>query len=688
MNQSVSGSYDGARVYRVLRDMSVGMAASALLVMPALAEVPTPRIKPPNAMATQRLLSPADFRVFKSGLAAGNAGRWAQQDRYQNQLTDILAKNILAWQRASRDPNAPYATLDHVVQNLSDWPREVTVRAKAEDELLAKRMPSDRVISWFGEDEPVSGEGRIALARAYFIRGDEANGLKYLRLGWRESKLTRDVQRTVFKEFQSKLTPADHAARADHLIWQGRRHFDKVQGLLPLMDKGERALIEARMALIGRKPNVTAKINAVPAALRDRPELHFERARWRRKKLSRATAKDKALEAMLEITAPVASEAARDDVWREKRLLAYWLIGEKRYAEAYRMTQHHGLTKGSAFAEAQFLGGWLSLRYLGEAARAEQHFQELYNGVSLPVSKARGAYWMGRALEVQGKDSTPYYQAAAAYPNTYYGQLATHKLGGTNQLTLPVDPGAPESTDIRMRAMQMLAEANEERLMQAFSYHMDDEVQTLAELAKISQMGAQFDHMRMSVRAAKQAGRFGTLLTEVGYPMPVSITSLDAGKYDVPFTLAIARQESEFQANSVSSAKAYGMMQMIDATAKATARKHGLRYDRSRMLGDEYYAARMGSLHLNDLLQRYDGSYIMSAAAYNAGPTRVSQWVKRFGDPRTGAIDPIDWIESIPFSETRNYVQRVMENMQVYHARMNGNRARNQIVSAISVGAY
>ena len=165
--------------------------------------------------------------------------------------------------------------------------------------------------------------------------------------------------------------------------------------------------------------------------------------------------------------------------------------------------------------------------------------------------------------------------------------------------------------------------------------------------------------------------------------MPVSITSLDRAKYDVPFTLAIARQESEFEPNSVSSARAYGMMQMIDATAKATARKHGLTYSRSRMLGDEYYAARMGSLHLNDLLDRYDGSYIMSAAAYNAGPTRVRQWVERFGDPRTGDIDPIDWMESIPFSETRNYVQRVMENMQVYRARTNGDRARLGIAEAV-----
>ena len=679
MKQAVCGPVWG----RIAKSLIV----VAMICGSAQAAVPTPRLKPANELASQRLLQPDQYKLFKQGIDAGQAGRWAEQIQAQNQLTDVLAKNVLAWQRAAYDPNAPWSTLDHVVQNLEDWPRETRVRAQAEDELYGTRLPSDRVIAWFGSDEPVSGEGRIALARAYFARGDEANGLKWLRKGWREAKLTRDIQRDVFREFGSKLTPDDHFARADHLIWQGRRHFDKVQGLLPLVGKGKRALLEARMALIKRQANVTAKINAVPADLRDAPELHFERARWRRKKLSRATANGKALEAMLEIDSTIASEEARGQVWREKQILAYWLIGEGRHAEAYALTHHHGLSEGINFQRAEFLAGWLSLRYLDKPKQAEGHFRTLLMGVGRPISKARAAYWLGRSLEAQGEDGSPFYKQAAQYPNTFYGQLAAARTGLSSRLQLPPDP-TPVATDIRLRAMQLLAEAGEDDLMEVFSFSLDDDIGTLGELAAVSELGSQYDHSRMSVRAAKQAARFGTLLTELGYPMPVSITSLDRAKYDVPFTLAIARQESEFEPNSVSSARAYGMMQMIDATAKATARKHGLTYSRSRMLGDEYYAARMGSLHLNDLLDRYDGSYIMSAAAYNAGPTRVRQWVERFGDPRTGDIDPIDWMESIPFSETRNYVQRVMENMQVYRARLNGNSADNRIVTAISAGAY
>ena len=188
------------------------------------------------------------------------------------------------------------------------------------------------------------------------------------------------------------------------------------------------------------------------------------------------------------------------------------------------------------------------------------------------------------------------------------------------------------------------------------------------------------------MRAAKEAARFGEMLTGYGYPMPTSITGLDRNAYDVPFTLAIARQESEFGTGAVSSAKAYGMMQMIDATARRTARRHGVRYDRERLLNDEYYAAKLGSLHLNDLLDNYDGSYILSAVAYNAGPSRASSWVRQNGDPRGGQVDPVDWVEMIPFSETRNYVQRVMENRQVYLARLNGDRARPTLMASLLRG--
>ena len=654
------------------------------LALPVQANIPEPRIKPPNAEAANRILQGQEFADFKAALAAGDNGDWRTQRAKARGVTDPTAANILAWQWSLGDPRVDWATLSHVATTLDGWPRMTAVRAKAEKRLLEdKPLGSRGVISWYAGREPVSGEGRIALAEAYFATGDDARGLDYLRKGWTDARLTRDLQRRVFQQHGNRLTADDHAKRVDHLIWQGRSQFEKAKALLPQIPSGERALHTARMALIQRRPNVTALINAVPADLRDSPELNFERARWRRKKLN---SKEKALEPLLAMDAPVADEDGRDDVWREKRLMIYWLLGERDYISAYKLATNSGLTEGSAFQEAEFLAGWLALTKLGKPQEAEAHFLSLYNGVSMSVSKARGAYWTARALEAQGKDAAPFYKTAAGFTNTYYGQLAAAKIG-ERTLALPADPGNPPQLDARLKAVKLLGEAGEVGLMEAFSFATDHDLATLGEVAGLAQLALDQGSRKASVRAAKQASRFGQMLTEVGYPMPTSITSLDAGKYDVPFTLAIARQESEFDPSAVSSARAYGLMQMIDGTAKATARKHGLTYSRSRMLTDEFYAARMGSLHLNDLLDRYNGSYIMSAAAYNAGPTRVRQWVERFGDPRTGEIDPIDWVESIPFSETRNYVQRVMENMQVYRARLNGNKADNRIVQALNAGA-
>ena len=210
------------------------------------------------------------------------------------------------------------------------------------------------------------------------------------------------------------------------------------------------------------------------------------------------------------------------------------------------------------------------------------------------------------------------------------------------------------------------------------SFHLDDEVESPAQLTLLAQVARDYGYMKPSIRAAKQAARFSSFLTETGYPKPEVFLSLDS-KFDKAFSMALSRQESEFNPEAVSSAKAYGLMQMINSTAKATARKHRVPYSRSRLTSDPEYNAKLGSLHINDLLKRFDGSYILTAAAYNAGPHRASQWIRDYGDPRTSAIDPIDWMESIPFSETRNYIHRVLENLNVYRARLNNGQAENRL---------
>jgi len=377
-----------------------------------------------------------------------------------------------------------------------------------------------------------------------------------------------------------------------------------------------------------------------------------------------------------------------------RKLMAYWAIEEEKFSDAYRLTRNHGMVKGAGFAEAEFLGGWLALTKLGKPDLAVQHFQTLRNGVTTPVSLARGSYWLGRAHEAQRSgEALIHYQDASRFPNTFYGQLAADKTNpGAASFTLPSEPLLPlelssMAQDRRSKAMTLLAEVGEEKHFTTFSFHLDDVAQNLDDLSYIARLGSQYGFMRPSVRAAKQASRFQSMLTESGYPMPRAILNLPE-KFDKAFVFAIARQESEFNVAAVSSARAYGMMQMINSTASATARIHKVPYSRSKLTTDINYSANLGALHLHDLLRQFDGSYILAASSYNAGAHRTKQWIKAYGDPRTGEIDPIDWIESVPFSETRNYIQRVLENLQVYRARMNDNAAPNRIMRDITRGAF
>lgn len=669
--------------------MTAIMALGVIFPISANAYIPSPRLKPiaPN---TSAYLSNDDARLFRSGLRAADRKQWSTVKRIHGQITDQTAKDLLMWIQANKNPAISMQDLNYVVQRLNDWPRMVQIQAQAEGRLFDRPMPPQRTVEWFHAKEPVSGEGRAALARAHFALRNPAEGDKWLRSAWRSSKLTRDRQKQLFSEYKDRLTPNDHATRADHLIWQGRGHFSKVQGLLPLMDRGQAALMEARMRVHTNGRGMDSAIRRVPAELQRDPGLLYERARWRRRKKT----KEYALPTYLDITVPPVSDDGKRRVWREKKIMAYWAIEQRRFSDAYALAKDHGMTRGSGFAEAEFLAGWLALTKMRQPQLAVTHFDRLKNGVTYPVSLSRASYWLGRSHEAMNSvTAQSHYRDAAKFRNTFYGFLAGQKTtSGTLLVSLPFENDARHlmtqfEGDPRVRAMHLLGEARKERMFTQFAFHLDDDFETLEYLTLLSGLAKRYDYMKPSLRAAKQASRFQSMLTDSGYPMPQAIMGLP-DKFDKAFVLAIARQESEFNHRAVSHARAYGLMQMINATARSTARRHRVPYNRSRMTQDIHYSATLGALHLHDLLRDFDGSYIMAAVAYNAGPHRAKQWVRAYGDPRKGEIDPIDWLESIPFSETRNYVQRVMENMQVYRARMNGNTAENRVYRDITIGAF
>ena len=661
------------------------MTAGSLSV--AQTNVPYPRVKP-SAPNTSQILSETEAKRFKAAMAAVDRRYWKDVRKQRNNISHPAAKNTLRWIEAWRDANISFDELTYVVQNQSDWPRMVTIKAKAERQLLNKKLSAQDTISWFRGSDPVSGEGRVALAKAYFKLGHVEEGKKWLKHGWREARLTRDLQRSIYRSYKQYLSPEDHAARADYLIWLGRSHFNKVEGLLSLMPRGERALSVARMRIARNASGMTAAIDAVPSSLKDHPGLLYERAKWRRRKKT----KEYALPVYLQsLDAPATSEGKKA-FWTERKIMAYWAIKEGRFDEAYKLTLHHGQTRGVGFADAEFLAGWLALTKLNQPAKAIRHFETLRNGVNYPVSKSRASYWLGRAHKSAGLgDHQIHFAQAAEHIQTFYGQLAASELGQDPYIFLPPETDgvaykADFEQDLRIQALRLLGETRSEYYFNQMAYHLDDEVENSSKLTLLSQLAREYGYMKPSIRAAKQASRFGTFLTNSGYPKPEIFLAL-APKFDKAFSMALSRQESEFNPEAVSPAKAYGLMQMINGTARATARKHRLPYSRSRLTSDPEYSAMLGSLHVNDLLERFDGSYIMTAAAYNAGPHRVSQWVRDYGDPRTGDVDPIDWIESLPFSETRNYIHRVLENLNVYRARLNDDQTKNLLLQDITLGA-
>ena len=676
---------------QTLKAIIIAFMALAVTLISTAAEalIPTPRIKPPAPNASQ-FLSDKDSQRFRKGLRAAKKRHWNDLNQQIKKLNDPTAKDVLRWVRAARDPNVPFKDITYVVQDLPTWPRMTSIQAKAEGIMFDDPKSARKTLAWFQGKEPISGEGRAALARAHYRQGNKESGDLWLKSAWRDSKLTRRRQQQIFKQYRGKLTKEDHAVRADHLIWQGRRHHAKAEALLPHMGKKQRALMNARIRTSSNRSGMDAAIKSVPREYSNDAGLLYERAKWRRRKKT----KTYALPVYLQISNPPINAHGQEVLWKEKRIMLRWAIENKKYNEAYQLATNHGMTRGAGFAEAEFTAGWLALTHLGQPRKAAQHFETLKSGVSLSVSLSRAAYWQGRAAEaLNDPNARAYYAEASAYTNTYYGQLAADKIGGRlAQVTLPIEADtsglkASFEADPRVRALHLLGEAGEERFFTNFAFHLDDVFEDPRELTLLSQLAKDYGYMRPSLRAAKQAARFQSMLTESGYPLVEEIEALPSN-FDIPFVYAVARQESEFEFNVVSSAKAYGMMQMIDSTAKYTARKHRIPYSRSKLTADRDYSAKLGAHHLHDLLEMFDGSYILSAAAYNAGPHRSKTWIKKYGDPRTGDIDPIDWVESIPFSETRNYVQRVMENMQVYRARRNGNQSDNQIYQDLTQGAF
>jgi len=650
----------------------IGLLTVAL-APPVLAQNsgPAPRLKPdvPNHSA---YLDDHDFTLFRAGLRAASEGEWDRVRDIRSRLSDTVARNILLWRIATSDESATFMELDLALDELEGWPQYTFIRREAEFKIATSGLSPVFIAGWFQNNPPQSGEGKIALGEAYIASGAESQGTELIRDAWRHNTFRLYRQTEILAAHRRRLRAEDHQARADMLLWEDQR--TAASALMPVLSEGWRALVNARIRLAGRSGGVDSAVEAVPDSLANHTGLLYERARWRR----RAGMDSGALELLQQIPAEYPNHEALEAIWLERRLAILDLIRDRDFQTAYDLAAANGMSEGADFADAEFLAGWFALRFLDRPAVALEHFTRLAEGVSYPVSVSRGRYWQGRAAAAMGNDelAETYYRQAAEHQTAYYGQLAIAELEGDDAM-LSLPPDLEPSDDVRrtfesrpvVRALRLLGEMDEDYYFRVFIFHLDDELEDPQESRLLAGVAREYLNNREAVRAAKAAGYRWHVLTSDSYP----IIDLPDVPYATPETAVvhgIIRQETEFDATAISSAGARGMMQMMPATARATARQVGLPYHFEWLSYDADYNMRLGLYHLQEVIDEFDGSYILSFAGYNAGGHRSRAWMEDYGDPRAAGVDPIDWIEMIPFSETRNYVQRIIENTQVYRYRL------------------
>jgi soluble lytic murein transglycosylase len=610
-------------------------------------------------------LSPEDRQIFRTAFAAAKGTDPAGALRLAAQARDPLLRKVLTWQALMRGGSgASFDDIADFITRNPDWPGQHTLRQRAEEMIGSVTEATAR--DWLKRYPPLTPYGRLRHAEFAMASGQQAAAVAEIRDVWVDSELSGFDEKSILARFPGVLRGEDHIKRLDRVLWDGL--VESAKRMFPRVAQDWRLLADARIKLADFKPGVEGAVAKVPAHLRNDPGLLFERTRWRRRK----ELYDSALETLLN---PPKDLVRPLEWWTERQFFARRALADGKPQLAYRLVARHGLSEGTAaFADAEFLAGWIALRSLHDPQSGYEHFLRLYTGVKLPISRARGAYWAGRAAEVLKKDdlASAWFATAAEHATTYYGQLAETRVGDAPARRLAVEPKptAEESARFRknelVRAVEMLGEIGETDRLSTFMHRLSEQAKTPGEHALVAGLFEAAGRLDLAVGAAKRAGYAGVMLIEHGYPT----IEMPKGDPERPLVLAMTRQESAFERTAVSQSGARGLMQLMPDTASHVAKSRQLPYSADRLLTDGSYNMTLGRAYLEDLLDRFSGSYVLSIAAYNAGPGRVRQWVDSFGDPRTKATDVIDWIESIPFTETRNYVQRVLENLQVYRIRL------------------
>jgi len=608
--------------------------------------------------------------AFAAAFALAEAGEWDRAYTMAAKGNHQALVKVIAWIRLTKaQPIPPFDEITAFIEANPTWPGMATLRRRAEA-AISDTTDKWLVADWFSAYPPLSGIGKMWLAEAYIAAGDDQVAITLLRDAWVNYNFAYSEEKTFYARHRKRLTGDDHIARLDRLLWEGKR--GAARRLRRRVDAGYWALAEARIALRAFAGGVDGAISRVPAELRDHPSLWYERLRWRRRKGFDESAREIISALPDDLMEPAAW-------WREIHIEIRRTIADGLISEAYEFANDHRQHEPLAVSEAEWLAGWIALSFLDDPDVAYPHFALLHSAVRYPISIARGAYWTGRAAAAANNPilARHWFGAAAQFPTTFYGQLALAALDGKGLFKLPPPP-TPNADDVAAingheltAVVRALAESGHKNLLRPFAAKLLDVAVTPGQRRLVAAVLAAAERQEFAVVVARRSARKGTALIEYGYPVIDQPQGSGPGSMvDDALVLAMMRQESGFDQIAVSRAGALGYLQLMPATARTVAKSLGLPYSKVRLTNDPDYNLTLGRAFIAKLLDNYDGSYALALAAYNAGPGRVRRWVRLYGDPRLGDIDIIDWIELIPISETRNYVQRVMEAVAIYRYRL------------------
>jgi soluble lytic murein transglycosylase len=602
---------------------------------------------------------------------AAERKEWQRALRLAALVEDPLAAKTVRWLRMIEDGEpADFATIAQFLIDNPDWPWPEQLQTLAEGTIID---PADHALirRLFADRPPLTTRGHIRYAEALLKIGQDEQARALIRKAWIEGDFSAREEKRFLQKYRRVLSRDDHIARLDNLLWDYRRNSAK--RMLPLVPDGYRSLANARMRLQRRQNGLDKAIEAVPASLRNDPGLTFDRMRWRRQKRS-----DRGV---LEMLLDPPEELGRPALWWfERELQIRRALRKRNFQLAYDLASRHRQSAGAAFAEAEWLAGWLALRFLHQPNTALRHFTRLHDSVQAPVDRASAAYWAGRSAAALGAPSLAeqWYQFAAAVPIAYYGQLAAEELGEAGRPLPDPPPADPlqrtafERLEL-VRVARMLIEAVATEQLTPFLIRLGEQASNPTQVGLVAELAATSGRPHLVAQVGRTTAYYGAPNHVAAFPIPeiAGLLRPAPGEPEPALLMGVGRQESMFNPWVSSHAGARGLLQLIPRTAFLMARQLGLPYSPGRLVGDPEYNVRLGSHYLKTLLKHYDGEVALAVAAYNAGPRRVDEWIRLHGDPRRRDRSAlIDWIELIPFDETRNYVQRVLEGHNLYRRRL------------------